>query len=152
MKKFLLTSIFLSTVLSAQAVIEPTNFDNPQLQQRYQHLIDELRCPKCQNQNLSGSDAPIAQDLRHRVADMLKAGDSDRQIIDFLRQRYGDFITYDPPLNAATVLLWFGPLMALLIIGWSLMHWIRNQKTETPLASEDQQRLQALLDDMEEKP
>lgn len=96
------------------AAIEDLSFPNQQEHDRYQKLIAELRCPKCLNVNLAGSDAPIAADLRAEIFEQITAGRSDEEIISFLTDRYGDFILYRPPLNPGTVLLWFGPPLLLL--------------------------------------
>lgn len=109
----LLLSLFL-TALSSLAAIEVLSFDNEQQHDRYQKLISELRCPKCLNANLAGSDAPIAADLRAEIHEQILAGNSDEEILEFLTDRYGDFILYRPPLNPGTTLLWFGPPFLLL--------------------------------------
>ncbi len=89
-------------------------FDSKEEELRYSRLIEELRCPKCLNINLAGSDAPIATDLRQQVYRMLKQGHSDSEILHFMQSRYGDFILYRPRLTEATWLLWFGPLLLLI--------------------------------------
>ncbi|MCL4149338.1 UNVERIFIED_CONTAM: hypothetical protein GTU68_014832 [Idotea baltica] len=82
---------------------------------RYQALIAEFRCPKCLNTNLKGSDSPIAVDLRRAVARLLREGNSDQQVRDYLQERYGDFVLYNPPFKPATYVLWLGPLVFLLL-------------------------------------
>lgn len=93
----------------AQAVVELERLSTDALQERYLGLIEELRCPKCQNQNLAGSDSMIAQDLRREVRIMLEEGKSDSEIKDFLVQRYGDFVLYRPPVSGTTLWVWLFP-------------------------------------------
>lgn len=112
--------ISLAMSFSAQAAIEVYDFDSVQQEAQYRGLIEELRCPKCQNQNLAGSDAPIAQDLKQKTYDMIKEGRSDTEIRAYMQERYGDFITYKPPVRPSTWILWFFPplLLIVLVIGW----------------------------------
>ncbi len=99
----------------AGAVIETYDFSSPVLEERYQELSTELRCPKCQNQNIADSNAPIAQDLRRLLHEQLEAGASDDQIRDYMVARYGEFVRYRPRFHGATALLWLAP--ALLLFG-----------------------------------
>ena len=102
------------------AAIDVYDFDSVQQEAQYRGLIEELRCPKCQNQNLAGSDAPIAQDLKQKTYDMIKDGRSDGEIRAYMQERYGDCITYKPPVRPSTWILWFFPplLLLLLVVGW----------------------------------
>jgi len=106
---------------SVQAEIEIHEFDDPKTRARFLQLSDELRCPKCQNTNLSGSNAPIAKDLRTQLIRLLKEGKSNQQIEQYMLDRYGDFVLYRPQLKSSTWVLWFGPLIlflfGLVIIG-----------------------------------
>ena len=106
--------------INTYAAIDVYDFDSVQQEAQYRGLIEELRCPKCQNQNLAGSDAPIAQDLKQKTYDMVKEGRSDGEIRDYMQERYGDFITYKPPVRPSTWILWFFPplLLITLIAGW----------------------------------
>ena len=106
--------------MPAQAAIDVYEFDSPQQEAQYRGLIEELRCPKCQNQNLAASDAPIAQDLKQKVYDLIKDGRSDAEIRNYMQERYGDFISYKPPVRPSTWILWFFPplLLIVLITGW----------------------------------
>lgn len=97
----------------AEVMIYP--FENEVQEIRFQSLLGELRCPKCQNQSLSDSDADIAKDLRQKIYDLLIDGKSDDEIRNYLIERYGDFITYRPPLKSSTFLLWVGPILLLLL-------------------------------------
>lgn len=115
-------SLILACLLSvtSYAAIDVYDFDSVQQEAQYRGLIEELRCPKCQNQNLAGSDAPIAQDLKQKTYDMVKDGRSDGEIRAYMQERYGDFISYKPPVRPSTWILWFFPplLLLVLIVGW----------------------------------
>ena len=91
------------------------------LADRMHRLTQELRCLVCQNESLADSHAPLAMDLKRDIRAKMAQGESDDQIRDFLRQRYGDFVNYNPPLQATTLLLWAGPL--LLLAGGALLVW-----------------------------
>ena len=95
----------------AWAVIETYEFSSPELEQRYQDLSAELRCPKCQNQNIADSNAPIAQDLRRLLYEQLEAGADDEQIRDDMVSRYGEFVRYRPRFSGATAILWLAPIL-----------------------------------------
>lgn len=100
-----------------QAEINIYTFERTQDEARFQHIITELRCPKCQNQNIADSNAPLSKDLKDRVYSMIKEGRSDSEIMNFMVERYGDFVLYRPPMKPLTYILWFGPfLIGLLII------------------------------------
>ncbi len=120
MKRFLFAIGLLFSLIVFQnkgfTVIEATEFDTKMEEQRYKALIDELRCLVCQNQNLSGSNAPLAKDLREITASMIKQGSSDNEIKEFMRARYGDFVLYEPPFNLSTAFLWLGPFALLLLV------------------------------------
>ncbi|MGH8493446.1 MAG: cytochrome c-type biogenesis protein [Moraxellaceae bacterium] len=146
MKKLLLLLIFV--VFSAHASIEVFPFESPEQEQRFRHLIDELRCPKCQNQNLSGSDAEVARDLKRRAWELMQQGKTDDEIRAYLVDRYGDFITYRPPLRANTFLLWFGPLLLFFSVAAVLVWRVRRKPVNTaPLSDDERKKLAALLDD-----
>ena len=111
----------------------------------YRALIDEFRCPKCLNANLSGSDAPIAHDLRltvHRL--LVEEGMSDQEVRDFLQARYGDFVLYDPPFKPSTWLLWLGPIGFLLLGAWALRRMVR-QPVPDDLSAAERDRLDRIL-------
>ena len=112
--RIVLMAMLFST--SAYAATDAYEFKNEAERERYRTLVEELRCPKCQNQNIADSNAPIAMDLREEIYRMLEEGKSDEQIVEFLVARYGDFVRYKPPVNAKTLALWFGP-WALLLVG-----------------------------------
>ncbi|QRO13618.1 cytochrome c-type biogenesis protein CcmH [Moraxella osloensis] len=143
--------------MSAWANIDTYQFDNSRQEAQYRALIEEFRCPKCQNQNLAGSDAPIAQDLKQKTYDMVKDGRSDAEIRQYMNERYGDFISYKPPVRPSTWILWFFPpvLLVFVMLAW----FIRNRNSSkrdaaianpieegyAPLSAAEQQRLQDLL-------
>ncbi len=102
-------------VLPAAFAIDPIAFDQPAQELRFQQLTEELRCLVCQNQNLADSEAPLAQDLRREVAEMVRAGQSNNEIKQFLVARYGDFVLYRPQFKPITWVLWIGPPIMLLI-------------------------------------
>ena len=101
--------------LSQDQASELVSFADPQQRQRYYQLIAQLRCPKCQNQNLADSDAPIASDLRKELYLLISEGYTDREILDFMVSRYGEFVLYAPPVNSATAVLWLLPAGLVLI-------------------------------------
>ncbi|WP_227526202.1 cytochrome c-type biogenesis protein [Psychrobacter sp. FDAARGOS_221] len=102
--------------LQAHAAIEVYEFENPRQEAQYKGLIEEFRCPKCQNQNLAGSDSQIAQDLKRKTYEMVVAGQTDAQIREYMYERYGDFISYKPPVRPSTWILWYFPPVFLLLV------------------------------------
>ena len=124
MKIFALVLILLASAALAQ---EPLVFDNPEQEARYIKLTTELRCMVCQNQNLADSDAPLAQDLRKEIHDMMQAGQSNDQIITFLVDRYGDFVMYRPAMKGNTLALWLIPGVLLGIGGITVFFTVRGR-------------------------
>lgn len=136
--------------VASMAAIDSYNFPNEQMRDRYKVLIEKLRCPQCLNTNIAGSDAMIAKDLRREVHRLLLEGKSNEEILDYMHERYGDFILYEPRLNMRTLLLWFGPgllILIALVAGFKLVR-ARNAEKAT-LTETDQERLQKLLGDKE---
>ncbi|MCP4465585.1 MAG: cytochrome c-type biogenesis protein CcmH [Halieaceae bacterium] len=113
---------------AAVAVVETYQFDNDEQRQRYQQFTAELRCPKCQNQNLDGSNSPIAQDLRRELHRLIVEGNSDQQVVAFMVDRYGEFVLYRPPFNLRTALLWLAPAILLLCAAIMLLWVLRRQR------------------------
>lgn len=144
----LLTALaLLPSPAPAATPVDIYEFDSAAQEARYRALIDEFRCPKCLNTNLSGSDAPIAQDLRRTVHRLLVTdGRSDQEIRDFLQQRYGDFVLYDPPLKPGTWILWGAPIVFLLIGAGVLFRVVRQPKREIALSQAEQQRIAEILE------
>ncbi|QIB64404.1 cytochrome c-type biogenesis protein [Kineobactrum salinum] len=140
----LLALFFVPSVL---AVIETYEFSSPELERRYQKLSEELRCPKCQNQNIAASNAPISKDLRRLLHQQLEAGASDEEILDFMVSRYGEFVRYRPSFNAATAVLWLAPILLLLIGAVMVAVLLRGrQRQEAKLDEAEKQKLAALLE------
>ncbi len=130
--------------------VDVYRFDTPEQETRYKALIEEFRCPKCLNTNLAGSDAPIAQDMRRTVHDLVVGeGLSDQEVRDYLRERYGDFVLYDPPFEPRTYAIWLVPIgLALLgMVAIFLLVSRARQPAGHPLDSADRQRIEALLQD-----
>lgn len=127
--------------------------DDPVLEKRMVVLAEKLRCLVCQNESLASSHAELAQDLRREVREQMAQGKDDRQIIDYLVSRYGDFVLYDPPMRSHTLLLWFGPFALLLGGIGVLMYQLRKRRQTVPevhLSAEAQQRAAALLNEDKE--
>ncbi|WAN08234.1 cytochrome c-type biogenesis protein CcmH [Stutzerimonas balearica] len=152
-----LLAVFVGLLISlvAYGAIDTYEFRDEAERERYRTLTEELRCPKCQNQNIADSNAPIAMDLRKVIFRMLEEGQSNDQIIDYLVARYGDFVRYRPPVTKTTLLLWYGPA-ALLILGLGVLAFIivrRRRVDSTPaaqtLTEAERQRLASLLDKKE---
>lgn len=126
MKLIGLTLTLLLLACSALAQ-EPLVFDDPEQEARYNQLTVELRCLVCQNQNLADSDAPLAQDLREEIYDMMQTGQSNEQIKTFLVDRYGDFVLYRPAMEGNTLALWLIPGVLLGIGGLALFFTVRSR-------------------------
>lgn len=122
--------------------------DDPVLEKRVMRLSQELRCLVCQNETLADSRADLAVDLRNQIRDQMRAGKSDKEIVAFLTERYGDFVLYRPPVKPATYLLWFGPFLLLLGGLAFLYRYVRNRReliTEQPLSADEKRRAEELL-------
>ncbi len=122
--------------------------EDPQIEQRMKVLTEQLRCLVCQNETLADSRAELAEDLRKQIREQIKAGKSDKEIIDYLTARYGDFVLYNPPVKATTYLLWFGPFV--LLIGGTVVLFLflkkrRGMIKEEPLSTEDRKRAEEIL-------
>lgn len=144
--------LLLSFAAPSQAVVEYHPFDDPAKEQAYLSLISELRCLVCQNQTIADSNADLAKDLRQQVYDMLQQGKSQQDVVDFMTQRYGDFVMYRPAFNAKTGLLWLGPIAFLLIGIVTVVILAKSKKrAEQPALDKRQQnRLDDLLQKGEE--
>ena len=125
--RWLLLSVALCSAV-AWRVIETYEFSSPALEARYKALSQELRCPKCQNQNIADSNAPISRDLRAIVHEKLETGATDSEIIDFLVDRYGEFVRYRPGLDRNTLWLWSAPLILLLMAMAVVLLQIRRDR------------------------
>ena len=139
----LLFLALLAVAVNAQPVT-----DEAVVEQRLHKLSQELRCLQCRNQTLADSPAGLAEDLRREIRVQIRAGKSDKEIIAFLTQRYGDFILYRPRVSATTYLLWFGPFVLLLGGLFLLFRYIKHRRdsiAEQPLTAEDRRRAEELL-------
>ncbi len=120
--------ILLMLSINGYSAVEYRKFDTVQQEQAYKILTEELRCLVCQNQTIADSNAALAQDLRRQVYEMLRQGKSKDQITDYMTQRYGDFVLYNPPFKAKTGLLWIGPIVFLLLGLVMLVLFSRRKK------------------------
>lgn len=147
MKKILIAMLCLvSSVVFAQTA-QPTASD-PVANKRAVALSEELRCLVCQNQSIADSNAELAVDLRRQIREQIAQGRNDTQIIDYMVERYGDFVLYRPPLKASTVVLWLGPPLLFMIGLWLLLRYLRQRRKDTveqPLTDDDRRRAAALL-------
>jgi len=120
-------------LFSGLALADPVvtfKFDSPEQEALFHKLSNELRCLVCQNQSIGDSNAGLAKDLRTEMYEMLQAGKTEDEIIDFMVNRYGDFVLYNPPFKPVTLLLWFGPMLVFAIGVFFALRFIRAQKQE----------------------
>jgi cytochrome c-type biogenesis protein CcmH len=120
--------------------------EKPTLERRVNDLAHELRCLVCQNQTIADSNAPLAQDLRNQIREQLQDGKSEREVIDFMVARYGDFVLYRPPFKAATVGLWAGPFVLLALGAWLLLRRVRKKAPPSELTEAERRRAAQLLE------
>ncbi len=145
--------LFLIMATVSIATIDVYEFENVQQEEDFSVLVQELRCPKCQNQNIADSNAGLAKDIKDRAYKLLRDGKSKEYIIDYMVERYGDFITYRPPVTKKTWVLWFGPLILLVVVVLVLV--LRKSTGPKPQGSahitdEQKQRVDALLERYEQ--
>lgn len=148
MKRLLLAMLLIPCLVAAEEA-KPLA-ENQQAEARLKALALELRCLVCQNQTLADSNAPLAEDLRREVREMIAKNMTDQEIIDFLVARYGDFVRYRPPLKATTTLLWLGPFLLLVVGGTTLAVALRRRAkklTDPALSDEDHRTVAQLLSD-----
>jgi cytochrome c-type biogenesis protein CcmH len=145
--RWLLCGLLLSGM--AHAAIDTYEFADQASRERFGALIKELRCPKCQNQDLADSNAPIAMDLRREIYRMLQEGQSDEQIVEYLVSRYGEFVRYKPPVTARTLILWYGPAGLLAVGALTLLLIVRRRRryesSNAELSLDERERLASLL-------
>ena len=137
------------TVLLAPASAGPVvtyDFESEEQEALFNKLSTELRCLVCQNQAISDSNADLAKDLRDEIYDMLKQGKGEKEIVDFMVARYGDFVLYRPPMKPMTWVLWFGPAIALVVGFFLVLHIVRKQRkaAAADISNDDIERLKAL--------
>ena len=152
MKRLLLAALLaLSTPSPALAVQPDEVLKDPALESRARAISQELRCLVCQNQSIDDSNAPLARDLRILVRDRLKAGDSDDKVMEFVTDRYGDYVLLRPPFKATTLVLWVGPFAVLLLGAIGTFLFLRGRRgvaagaDTAPLSADERRRLDALL-------
>lgn len=139
--------LFLSLLSVSNAQIISVS---PEYQERYDHLLHELRCLVCQNQTVAESPADLSNDLRVEVKEMLERGATDQEILDFMSDRYGDFVLYNPPVKPRTYLLWIGPFLLLIggvIFALMLVKRRSNNVVDNELNENEKRRLKGLLDE-----
>ncbi len=141
--------------LAGQAKEAAPLADDPVVEQRMIAISEDLRCLVCQNESLAGSHAELAEALRDEIRVQIRAGKSDKEISDYLVERYGDFVLYRPPLKAATLLLWFGPVALALVGLGALVRILRRRGREVPaatLSAAEADQADALLASLERQP
>ncbi len=142
----LLTAILLA-YQPAYAKVEVIEFEDPAKEALYKEMIQELRCLVCHNQNLADSNAELAVDLRRRTRELIAQGQTKKDITGYMVQRYGEFVMYRPPLNAATFVLWFAPAILLAVVIWIALRARNKNKVEIAGYSEDERaRIRSLMD------
>ncbi|HMV00393.1 MAG TPA: cytochrome c-type biogenesis protein CcmH [Rhodocyclaceae bacterium] len=151
MKRLFLAFVLVCLAAVAGAKDAAPLADDPVAEKRLIALSEELRCLVCQNQNIADSHAELAQDLRREIRGMIQAGKSDKEIIDFMVARYGDFVLYRPPVKATTLVLWAGPLLLMLVGLVALVRYLgqRNRRVtdDAPLTADEARRAEALLNE-----
>ncbi|WP_350326774.1 cytochrome c-type biogenesis protein [Pectobacterium aroidearum] len=146
---------FLGALLLSFSVLassEVLRFDNDTQEQQFRELTMQLRCPKCQNNSIADSNSMIASDMRQKVYELMQQGQTKEQVVDYMVDRYGYFVTYEPPITPFTLLLWLLPALFLAAGAWMIIrraHRIKSVKE--PMSEQDKKRLQTLLG-REEKP
>jgi len=141
--------------LPVMAAIDVYEFESAEQERAFRDLTITLRCPKCQNNNIADSNAELAKDMRQKAFDLLSEGKSEQDVIDYMIARYGNFVTYDPPMTMSTVILWAGPLLFVLIGFTVLVTRSRKngeKQTTVKLKADEEQRLKSLLEEMEQQP
>lgn len=127
-----LNGVLLSVLLlalPASATEDLLQFESAEQQQLYRQLTAELRCPKCQNQNIADSNAVVAVDMRNKTLELVRQGQSHDEVIDYMKQRYGDFVHYQPPVQLSTIWLWLLPLLAVLALGVTVLRRSNSSQT-----------------------
>jgi cytochrome c-type biogenesis protein CcmH len=157
MKRLLFAALLLMATLAsppAHAVRPDEMLPDPVLEARAREIGKELRCLVCRNQSIDDSEAALAHDLRVLVRERLLAGDSDRQVLDYITARYGDFVLLRPPFKLDTWLLWGGPLLILVVGGLGMLRFVRRQShraASPPLSADEERRLARILQDGAER-
>lgn len=134
---------------SQTATLAEFSFSDPNQAKAFRELSEQFRCLVCQNESIAASQAELARDLRRQIYEMMQAGKTKRQIIEFLVARYGDFVLYNPPLKPATYFLWYGPFLLVIIAVFLGIQILRTQQgaRHGELSIEEQAQLAAILND-----
>ncbi len=145
----LLALVFSFNVLAA---IDTYQFKNEAQEQQFRQLTEQIRCPKCQNNSIADSNAMIASDMRQKVYELQQQGQNKQQIIDYMVARYGNFVTYEPPVTPSTIILWLLPALFVLGGAWVIFRRSRRSgRDNAPLSADEQQRLKGLMNKREPK-
>ncbi|WP_174865386.1 cytochrome c-type biogenesis protein [Pectobacterium polaris] len=140
---------FLSALLLSFSVLassEVLRFDNDTQEQQFRELTMQLRCPKCQNNSIADSNSMIASDMRQKVYELMQQGQTKEQVVDYMVDRYGYFVTYEPPITPFTILLWLLPALFLALgAGMIIRRARRIRSVKEPMSEQDKKRLQTLL-------
>jgi cytochrome c-type biogenesis protein CcmH len=137
MKKVVILVTALMLPVIGSAIDQGRAFDDPELQQRYEKIISEVRCLKCQNQTIKDSNAFLAADLRREIRRLLSEGKTDAEVYDFLVFRYGEFALYRPKMSGKTLILWLAPVILLLVGGFVIIRVMR-ERMKLPLQDEQE--------------
>lgn len=140
---------FLGALLLSFSVLassEVLRFDNDTQEQQFRELTMQLRCPKCQNNSIADSNSMIASDMRQKVYELMQQGQTKEQVVDYMVDRYGYFVTYEPPITPFTLLLWLLPALFLAAGAWMIIRRARRiRSAKEPMSEQDKKRLQTLL-------
>ncbi|GLY59435.1 cytochrome c-type biogenesis protein CcmH [Pectobacterium brasiliense] len=140
---------FLGALLLSFSVLassEVLRFDNDTQEQQFRELTMQLRCPKCQNNSIADSNSMIASDMRQKVYELMQQGQTKEQVVDYMVDRYGYFVTYEPPITPFTILLWLLPALFLAAGAWMIIRRARRiRSAKEPMSEQDKKRLQTLL-------
>ncbi|MBE5202422.1 cytochrome c-type biogenesis protein CcmH [Pectobacterium sp. FL60-S17] len=140
---------FLGALLLSFSVLassEVLRFDNDTQEQQFRELTMQLRCPKCQNNSIADSNSMIASDMRQKVYELMQQGQTKEQVVDYMVDRYGYFVTYEPPITPFTILLWLLPALFLAAGAWMIIRRARRiRSVKEPMSEQDKKRLQTLL-------
>jgi len=148
LKSFCISLLVLLSLASlpSLATIDAYQFDDQEKEKLYKKLVKELRCTVCQNQDIADSNADLAQDLRRKTYEMVSAGKDEEFVLDYMSQRYGDFVLYRPRLQTNTLLLWIGPIFILIFAVFFLLKFIRRSEAEQPLNETERAQAEQLLE------
>ena len=148
MMKYFLLAFCLVVSGNSFARISAYEFQTEEQEAAYNELVQELRCLVCQNQNIADSNAELAQDLKRKTYEMVSSGKSKEEVAEYMKQRYGDFVLYRPPVNQATMFLWIGPFIIFFVGVFILIRVIKARKQpqeSAPLTQEEKAKAEELL-------